>query len=72
MIFQYTQLLYWFKINTVFSLYVRAFDRIVSEIMPDIFFLTIFILQFTNIFYVLNQSRKDSKYEILQDSPIGF
>ena len=72
MIFQYTQLLYWLKINTIFALYVRAFDRIVSEIIPDVFFLTIFILEFSHIFWVLNTSRKDSDYVLLPNAPLGL
>ena len=72
MILQYTQLLYWLKINTIFALYVRAFDRIVSEIVPDLFFLTLFIIQFANIFYVLNQSRVGSAFELLRGAPLGL
>ena len=70
MIFQYTQLLYWIKINSTYALYVRAFDRIASEIIPDLVFLTIFILEFANIFYILNMSR-EAKYEFFPDAPQG-
>ena len=57
MIFLYLDIFYWFKISDKFAIVVRVLQNTIGQVKIFMTLLLLVVLMFTNIVYLINQSR---------------